>query len=362
MKSDKKFFLLILISVILFSSGCTISLSGNSSDNSSGVFKSYDYGETWQNSNTAKLADKTTTLNNINIRKIVFDPFDHKKIYLATGSGVWYSEDAGANWKNVLADSLIYDLALDQQKSGIVYVSLGQQIYKTLDLGVNWQQLFLESRINVFVNTLATDPQNNLVIYFGSSMGEIYKTSDGGASWSLIYQHPKKDPLNKILINPQNNQIIYAGLAKEGILKTIDGGKNWFNLKENYATKKGADGKLLFTGSQNFYDLIFDLTQNDALLYSSSAGLLKSDDGGKNWQALKLLTPAKNLIINALAINPKDNSQIFYATNTVFYRSSDAGKTWIATSLPSNKVANVLQIDPQTPNVLYLGMTNKAKK
>lgn len=363
MWQNKKSFLIIILSTLFLTSGCTLSLSGNNSEaNSSGVFKSYDYGQSWQISNSAEFNNKKINLNNVNVRKIVFDYLDHKKIYLASEKGVWYSEDAGNNWVNILANAFVYDLALDQQKSGIIYVSLGQKIYKSLDLGANWQQLFVESRQGVYVGSIATDPNNNLVIYFGSSKGELYKTNDGGASWGSIYQNKKTDVIKKILLDPKNNKIMYLGLTKEGIIKTSDAGNTWLNIKENYTNKKNEEGKALFRGSANFYDLIFDPTQSDTLLYASAFGILKTEDGGLNWKEIKLLTPSSGtLIINSLAINPKDNTQIFYATDSAFYRSSDSGQTWIANSLPSNKAAATIQIDPQTTNVLYLGMTSKTK-
>lgn len=362
----KKF---LLISILLLSlttlTGCSLSLTGtgSSAKNSAGIFKSYDFGERWQASNQIK--DSNKNINNLNIRKIVIDNNDHTKIYLAAESnGIWYSENAGENWQNILSKGTAYDLALDPKNSGIVFASFGNQVNKTIDLGKNWQQLYLETRVNVLISAIAIDPNDNLVLYLGSSNGEIYKTIDGGKSWQLIKKiDSDKDVIKKILVNPKNSKIVYIATATTGIYKSTDAGKQWQNLKNNYSELKDSNKQKLFPKSEIFYDLVLDLTQNDGLLYASQYGLIKSLDGGKTWQEIKLLTPAGSpgARINTLALNPKDNQQIYYATNSVLYRSFDNGLTWLSNSLPSTRFASTLIVDPFTPNVLYFGLMDKAR-
>ena len=361
----KTLFILLLLSPIILS-GCSLSLTGSSASNknSAGVFKSYDFGERWQASNHIKDTAKSN-LNNLNIKKIALDNNDHTKVYLAAeNEGIWYSEDAGNNWQNILARGTAYDLALDPKNSGIVFASFGNQVNKTIDLGKNWQQLYLETRTNVLITSIAIDPNDNLILYLGSSNGEIYKTSDAGKSWQLIQKNENnKDIIKKIIINPQNSKIIYAATAASGIYKTTDAGKTWQNLKDNYYNLRDKNNQRLFPKSEVFYDLAPDLTQPDALLYASQYGLLKSADGGKTWQEIKLLTPPNsiNARINTLTINPKDNQQIYYATNSVLYRSFDGGKTWLSNSMPSIRFSSFLAVDPITPNVLYFGLTDKPR-
>jgi len=360
----------ILLSIVLILSltsfsGCSLSLTGNNSNtkNSLGVFKSYDFGERWQAINQIKNTKKN--LNNLNVRKIVIDNNDHLKIYLAAeNNGIWYSENAGEEWQNILSKSTAYDMVLDPKNSGIIFASFGNSVNKTIDLGKNWQQLYLETRTNVFITALAIDPHNNLILYLGSSNGEIYKTTDGGKSWQLMQKNETKDVIKKILVNPLNSKIIYVATAVSGIYKTTDGGTTWKNLKNNYYDLKNNDNKKLFPGSETFYDLIFDLTRPDALIFASKYGLIKTSDGGANWQGIKLLTPqgSSGARINTLAINPKDNQQIYYATNSVLYRTFDEGTTWLANSLPSNRFASTITVDPFTPNIIYLGLTTQAKK
>lgn len=351
----KKIFLasLIIIFALLFS-GCTLLPAVSTNKNIGGVFKTYDYGETWQVINDALVNQKAASLNTIDVTKIILDPTDHKQIYLGTNSkGVWYSNDGGGLWQNILPTGVVYSLAPDPKEKGILYVSLGANVYKTLDLGKKWQSVYLETRPKIIITALSVDPQENLVVYLGTNNGEIYQTKDGGESWRLVTEI--SNPIKKILINPQNNKIIYLLTSTNGIYKTTDRASSWKNLKDNY--QSATDKNKNFSGALTAYELIFDPTEKDALLYASRYGLLKSADGGERWQEIKTLTPPGSTTILSLAINPKNNQQIFYLTPTAIFRSFDAGKTWLSNASPSTRTLKVILIDPDTPNVLYLGMS-----
>lgn len=349
------FFVLIILAATTLS-GCTLLPTATSSKNVGGVFKSYDYGETWQAMNDATVNQKKSTIAGLDIYRLKIDPTNHKQIYLGSANkGVWYANDGGDNWQNISGTGIVYDLAPDPKKSGILYVSLGTKVYKTLDLGKNWQSIYLETRSKVVIDSVVVDPVDNLLIYLGTSNGEVYQTKDGGESWQLLTT--VKGRVKKILINPKDNKIIYLMTPANGIYKTNDKGVTWKNLKDNYQSPD--DDAKNFSGALTAYDLIFDLTQKDALVYASNFGLLKSNDGGLTWQTVKILTPANSVVITSLAINPKDNKQIYYATPTALYRSFDAGQTWLSSSSPSTRGINLIVIDQDTPNVLYLGMAIK---
>ncbi len=349
MKKLIKLLILTIIAVTL--TGCDLKLTSKTK-NIGGVFKSYDFGQKWQPMNLVKKeGKKKETLNNLNVNLIKLDPQNHKLVYLASReNGLWYSDNAGSSWQNLFPKGNIYDLALDPKNSGVIYISLGRKVYKTIDLGKNWRSIYLETRGGVLITALATDPVNNLLVYLGTSNGELYKTLDGGESWQIVTQG--KGAIKKILINPKNNKIIYLATSSQGIYKSSDKGETWQNLKDNYKNYNGA----------NIYrNLIFDFTKNDALLYASNYGLLKSPDGGKNWQEIKLLTPPNSIAIRSLAINPYESNQIYYATNIAFYRTFDGGQTWLTSSLPSPRIANYLLVDPVTTNVIYMGMSQPRK-
>jgi photosystem II stability/assembly factor-like uncharacterized protein len=88
----------------------------------------------------------------------------------------------------------------------------------------------------------------------------------------------------------------------------------------------------------------------------SKYGLLVSKNGGEEWKPVQLTSPPNTVEIRNLSVNPRDDRQIQYITQNTFMYSSDGGITWKSAKLPSNRIANVLLTDPQTGDVLYLGM------
>jgi len=108
--------------------------------------------------------------------------------------------------------------------------------------------------------------------------------------------------------------------------------------------------------------LIFDLTTPDSLILVSKYGLLKTADSGLNWEPINLITPPASTDIFSIAINPKDNHEIYYATASTFYKTTDGGQNWITKRLPTAAVATYMQVDPNDPNIIYMGLSNFNKK
>ncbi len=360
----KIIFLFIILILTTTLTGCSLSdlsLGSKSKTSGGGIFKSIDFGENFQNSSLIEYKNKkATTINNLGVNQIKIDPLNHKNIFLgSTNNGLWYSDNAGENWRNIFKDGTIYDVALDPQNSGVAYISTGKNVYKSLDLGKNWDSLYWETREKYIISALTIDTTNNLVLYLGTSSGEIHKTIDGGESWEKIFQL-EGAIIKKILVNPKKNSIVYVGTASKGIFKSENSGSDWINLKNNYfpTTKEDLQKRRERKGVTSFNDLIFDLTKNDALLYGSNFGLIKSDDGGKTWDEINILTPAGEVYVRELAINPRDDNQIYYGTRNAFYRTFDKGKTWLASTLPTKLSVGALAVDQTNPNVIYMGMKN----
>ena len=344
--------LLIIFLLPLFFSGCLPGLNLNLGTTTAGVYKSDDYGEEWQKAN--KITDQTS-LAGVQINKIEIDPTDHRSVYLGTiGKGAWLSENSGESWRQIFNGSIVYDIALDPQNKGIVCLSDGTNVYRTLNLGKDWQQIYLETRKEIYITALQFDPTNNLIIYLGTSNGEIYKTFDGGESWQKIGE--TENIVRKILVNPKNTKIVYAGTDKNGIFRSADAGLSWTNLMGTYFDKSVYELRDKYRKIKYYYDMDLDPGAADGLIFASLFGIRRTSNGGKTWHDVEILTPANSVIIRKIAFNPKDNNHIYYATDSAFYRSFDGGLTWLSSSLPSSNSVGAISVDPQETNVVYMGI------
>ncbi|HEV8148390.1 MAG TPA: sialidase family protein, partial [Bryobacteraceae bacterium] len=152
------------------------------------------------------------------------------------------------------------------------------------------------------VTAIAVDPRNNDVIYIGGADGGIWKTTDGGTTWTPLTDQEASLSTGAIALDPSNPDIVYVG-----------------------------------TGEQNF-----------AVDNYNGAGILKSVDGGQTW--INIPGPFANSRIGALAVKPDDGKIILAASILGLHRSTDAGLTWTIVN-PGTAVA--VFFDPQQPNVAW---------
>jgi len=108
--------------------------------------------------------------------------------------------------------------------------------------------------------------------------------------------------------------------------------------------------------------VILDPTKNDAILYVSSYGLFRSDDGGETWKNIKLLTAPNTVNIFSLAINPQNSKEIYYSTPSAIYKTEDGGENWRTLFSPSERAPVTILVNPDDPNVIYLGVARLKKK
>ena len=138
-------------------------------------------------------------------------------------------------------------------------------VWKSLDGGVTWTVL-TDNLANIDVYALAMDPTNSSTYFWGSTNGSIFKSTDSGSTWGLQGSLPE-GIVNKILIDPTNTQKIYASAQGGGLYKSIDGGVSW-TIIESSAT----------TG----YDFEF-MPGNPNTVYASGDKFYKSTDGGSTF-------------------------------------------------------------------------------
>ncbi len=207
------------------------------------------------------------------------------------------------------------------------------------------------------INVIAFDPSNSNIIYIGAPAGGVWKTTDGGQSWTAMTEDLASLGVADIAIDPANSQIIYIATGdcdhhstySIGVLKSTDGGNTWNN-----------------TGLT--FDIVDNLKlcrilinpQNTNIIYAAgSSGIFKSTDGGNSWSAIS------NEYVKDLELCPDDPNTIYAATydpyggETKILRSTDAGNTWQDITPSFSGVARIdLGVTPANGNVIYAFAAN----
>jgi hypothetical protein len=195
---------------------------------------------------------------------------------------------------------------------------------------------------------IAFHPTDPLFMIMGTPSGGIWRSFDGGQSWSSNTDQLPTLGCSSLLIDPSNPSIIYAGTGDRdandspgyGVLKSTDGGNTW---------------QLSNTGMINRTVGALKIHQpSGRILAATSAGLFASEDAGATW----------NQTFN-LTYNFRDLEQhptqpdIFYATgNGRFYRSDDGGQSWVQiTEGISTATRMVIAVTPIEPDAVYVMRT-----
>jgi len=223
------------------------------------------------------------------------------------------------------------------------------------------------------VTALAVDPTNSGVVYLGGAEGGVWKTADGGTTWTPLTDTQASLAVGSIVLDPSNPSTVYVGTGEEnfngdayygaGILKSTDGGSTWTQVAPPFAGPIGSDS--YFGGGAYIGALAVDPSNSQVILAADfeagRSGIYRSGDGGATWSQV-LATG----IATAALFDPSDGNTAYAAIGGVgIFKSSDSGQTWTpddGTSpsvLPASNLGRIeVAIDPSNPTTLYAGIEN----
>lgn len=166
--------------------------------------------------------------------------------------------------------------------------------------------------------------------------------------------------VDRIAFHPTNASIVFAGTPAGGIFKTFNGGSTWSNLN-SYMPSLGISGLVISSTNAN---VIYALTgDGDSNLGDGgfvqgfdyirpSIGVLKSNDGGVTWQETGNLGPTGFYVGYKLIQSPTNASVLIAATSQGLYRTTNGGVTWTLVS-PNTTRYYDLEWKPGSGTTLY---------
>ena len=188
------------------------------------------------------------------------------------------------------------------------------------------------------VTTVALDPANPATVYACMSEG-LYQSKDSGVTWKALLT----GPVTSVAAAATQAGLIYAGRASAPILRSQDGGVNWQEVGAAVSVNA----------------LAIDPT-NALIVYAatSRSGIYLSNDGGTTWAYSNtgLTRGSAPLPIYALAIDPRIPQRLYAGTANGLYRSNDWGSDWTpgGTGIGTRPVLS-LAINPLDANYVYAG-------
>jgi photosystem II stability/assembly factor-like uncharacterized protein len=335
--------------LVLTGLGCSSSKSDN---DVGGVFQSTDMGVSWTESNVLPTAEGVSSINSANVLAIEIDPQDANAMYVGTSSsGLLTSLDAGATWQRPIVPSLrtgaVLDVEVDPTDVCTYYVLQTNNVAKTDDCGRNFNMnAYVESQTDEELTSMVLDWYNPNVIWIGTTAGDVIRSTDGGETWSTIYRI--KGEVSAIEISNADSRIILVGTTSKGMYRSTDSGATWTSYDKTLKDFHNADEVYGF--AQN--------SDGTTLIMNTKYGLLKSADEGETWTAVSMLTGAGEVRVRGLAVAPSNGDVIIYGTDSALYRTTSGGEATATSTLPSDREANVIVINPADEENLFMGMAS----
>lgn len=340
---------LIALSLVLLGAGC-FGGSTSTSGTDGGVFKTTTAGQEWGQVVVVPTAAGIGTLATTDVLNIEMDPQDKSYLYLGTRqSGMLYSENSGASWRQpllpALKDGLIYNVQVDPSDVCTVYIAKGPRLYRTDDCMRSFDsETYVDTRAGVSVVQIAVDWYNTKTIWIGLNNGDVLRSGDSGRTWTNVLKTGNE--ISGFLISNADSRQVLVSTFKDGIYKTTDTGTTWVEM----------DGGLKdLKKSRSVYSMI-QSNNSGTVIASSQYGLIRSSDFGSTWEAIPLLTSPGQVTIRAVAMNADDPNTLYYAAGSTFYKTLDAGITWDTERFPSSRVPRSILVDPDDSSVLYIGV------
>ncbi|NOT36980.1 MAG: glycosyl hydrolase [Saprospiraceae bacterium] len=316
------------------------------------------------------------------VSDIAVNPNNNSEYYVAAASGgVWKTNNRGTTYTPIFDQQGSYSIGcvtIDPTNSKTVWVGSGENnnqrsvaygdgVYKSEDGGKTWKNKGLKN--SEHIGMIVVDPSNSNTVYVaaygpvwkeGGDRG-LYKTTDGGETWTLIKSVSNYTGCNEVIMDPRDPKVLYAafhqrmrkvftyigGGPESALYKSTDAGQTWKQLGGGLPT--GDIGRIGIAISPVNPDIVFAVVES-----RENGGIYRSSDRGANWEKRSGFATSGNYY-QEIWCDPVNVDRIFIS-DTYFKVSHDAGKTVINLGEINKHVDNhAIWIDPKDNNHLIVG-------
>jgi photosystem II stability/assembly factor-like uncharacterized protein len=303
----------------------------------------------------------------------------------AAGGGVWKTNSGGGGFSPIFEEycQAIGKITIDQQNPKTVWVGTGEPwvrnsvspgdgIYKTTDGGTNWTNMGLKNSERIA--DIIVHPTNSEVVYVaalgslwkGNDERGVFKTTDGGKTWTKIFYIDENTGAADLDIDPKNPDVLYAAMwgfrrqpwtfdsgfgGKSGLYKSTDGGKTWNTIHNGLPNETlGRIGIAVAPSNGNVIYASVECKSKD------KKGLYLSTDAGANWKKVsnEQNTAIRPFYFSHLVVDPKNDSIVMKCGLSMII-SEDRGDRFRSMDFSVHSDIHAIWIDPNNTKHVLLG-------
>lgn len=233
------------------------------------------------------------------------------------------------------------------------------------------------------VGDIAIDPRKPDTWYMAAASGGVWKTVNGGTTWTPLFDKEASFSIGCVTIDPLDSKTVWVGTGEnnsqrsvaygDGVYRSLDGGKHW----ENMGLKASEHIAKILVDPRNS-QVVFVASQGPLWKEGGDRGLYKSVDGGQTWKAV--LTVDVHTGVTDVVLDPRNPDVMYAATyqrrrhvwgmvnggpGGGIHKSTDGGQTWtrLKEGLPKEDMGRIgLAIPGGEPDTVYatIEAANKA--
>jgi PKD repeat protein len=317
--------------------GSLWSLGGdNANDNNSiGVLKSTDGGQTWTETGLTFLPRNRYTMG-----RLLMDPINGDVMIAGTSYGIYRTEDGGENWSRSMGSVYAIDMEFHPTNSDIVYASTSE-----------------------------------------GNQTRILKSTDNGQSFETIISLPAS-VRSEIAVTPDEPDFVYAVVANSagglnGIYKSTDAGENFNEIFDGDSNNGNMLGYYSNGSGENEGQGSYDLTiavspTNKDDVFIGGINTWKSTDGGNTWEINNMWTsstyyntsgaPEVHADKHVLRYRETDGT-LFEGNDGGIYKTTNGGNTWtdLSNGLGITQIYRI-GVSQTNPNLIITGNQDNGSK